>query len=56
MEFYYDVAKHEVVEGKQAGWENRMGPYATREEAEHALQKAAERNKIADEQDAADED
>ena len=33
-----------------------MGPYDTREEAEHALEKAAERNKQAEAQDEEDDD
>jgi hypothetical protein len=43
-EFWYCL-KHHEVEGRQ-GCRNadRLGPYATREEAAHALDKVAERN------------
>ena len=37
-QFYYNPTTGEVTQGKEAAWDNRMGPYATREEAESALQ------------------
>ena len=45
-QFYYNPSTGEVTQGKEAAWDNRMGPYATREEAESALQIAAQRNKL----------
>ena len=54
--FYYNPATGEVSQGKVESWDNRMGPYDTREEAEHALEKAAERNKQAEAQDEEDDD
>ena len=54
--FYYNPATGEVSQGKVESWDNRMGPYDTREEAAHALEIAAQRNKAADEADEAWED
>lgn len=54
-QYYYNPSTGEVTQGKKAAWDNRMGPYATREEAESALQIAAQRNKSADNQDEADD-
>ncbi|MEH0147675.1 hypothetical protein V6D40_08380 [Corynebacterium sp. Q4381] len=54
-QFYYNPATGEVTQGKVASWDNRMGPYATREEAEQALAIAAERTKRADDADEAEE-
>ncbi|NKX93140.1 SPOR domain-containing protein [Sanguibacter hominis ATCC BAA-789] len=39
-EYYFDTATGQVTQGKQGAWSTRMGPYKTREEAEHALDKA----------------
>lgn len=46
--FYYNPATGEVMEGKQAAWDNRMGPYETREEAQQAIAIAQARNERAD--------
>ncbi|MCT2338002.1 hypothetical protein [Corynebacterium sp. p3-SID1056] len=54
--FYFNPTTGEVSQGKVASWDNRMGPYDTREEAAHALEIAAQRNKAADEADEAWED
>lgn len=55
--WYFNVATGEVTQGKQSGWENRMGPYDSEEEARHALDIAEQRNAAADAQDDAwDED
>ncbi|WP_127127445.1 SPOR domain-containing protein [Georgenia sp. SYP-B2076] len=51
-EFYYNLATHEVEEGKVHGATNRMGPYPTAEDARMALAKAEARNEAWD----ADED
>ncbi len=53
-QWYYDIATGEAAQGKVAGWENRMGPYATRAEAEAALEKAKARNEAWDAQDEED--
>lgn len=47
---WYYCLKHRTVEPYDAcKAEDRLGPYATREDAEHALEIAAERNKDWDE-------
>lgn len=53
-QWYYDLEKRRAVQGKVTGWQNRMGPYATRAEAEAALDRAEARNEAWDAQD--DED
>ena len=50
-QWYYDIAKGQAVQGKVASWDNRMGPYATRGEAEAALAKAKARNEAWDAED-----
>ena len=50
-QWYYDIATGEAVRGKVTGWENRMGPYSSRGEAEAALAKAKARNEAWDAQD-----
>lgn len=51
QQWYFDTSSGEVTQGKTSGWDNRMGPYPSRDEAEHALQIARERTKAADEWD-----
>ncbi|WP_139312062.1 SPOR domain-containing protein [Corynebacterium sp. CNJ-954] len=51
QQWYFDTSSGEVTQGKTSGWDNRMGPYSSRDEAEHALQIARERTKVADEWD-----
>ena len=55
-QYYYNPSTGEVTQGKEASWDNRMGPYASREEAENALAIAAQRNKAADAAEEADDD
>ena len=43
QQFYYNVATHQVEEGRVSDWSNRMGPYTTREAAQKALETAAAR-------------
>jgi hypothetical protein len=44
-EEYYYCLEHKTVETKDGCREaDRLGPYASREEAEHALEKVQERN------------
>lgn len=50
-QWYYDLATGEAVQGKVSGWENRMGPYSSRGEAEAALARAKARNDAWDAQD-----
>ncbi len=54
--WYYNPATGEVTEGVEASWDNRMGPYASREEAENAIAIAKERTKAADAAEEAEED
>lgn len=53
--WYFNPSTGAVTEGTEDSWDNRMGPYATREEAENALKIAAERNAAADAADEADD-
>ncbi len=50
-EFWFNTKTREVEEGKRSSWENLMGPYGSRAEAEQALAKAAQRTKDWDEDD-----
>jgi|GEM_PF-154881 len=52
-DFYFNISTGEVEEGKVSSWTDRTGPYSTREEAEHALEKAAARTTIWDSDDEA---
>lgn len=49
---WFYCLRHGTVEGVDGCAErHRLGPYATREEAEHALQSLAERNEELDAED-----
>src|SRR5699024_4742312 len=50
-QWYYDIAEGRAVQGKVTNWDNRMGPYGSRAEAEAALEKARLRNDAWDAQD-----
>lgn len=50
-EFYFNAKTKQVEQGPQSDYTNRMGPYASREEAEAALQTAKSRNESWDEED-----
>lgn len=50
-EFYFNVKTRQVEQGPQSDYTNRMGPYATRAEAEAALATAQKRNESWDESD-----
>ena len=52
-EFFYDVRTGQVSRGRTTGWSERMGPYPTRDAAEHALEQARDRTRAWDEDDAA---
>jgi len=43
--YYFNTRTGEVEQGFASSWSDRMGPYATRAEAENALALAAQRNK-----------
>lgn len=46
--WWFDTETGEVSQGKSSGWESRMGPYDSQEEASQALSKARARNEEAD--------
>ncbi|UZN01714.1 SPOR domain-containing protein [Cellulomonas sp. S1-8] len=50
-EYFYNTRTREVEEGRNSDWSQLMGPYATREEAQHALDIARARNEEWDQQD-----
>lgn len=50
-QYYYNLSTGTVEEGAQSPATERMGPYATREEAERALSTAAQRNQAWEEED-----
>lgn len=50
-EYFYNTRTRQVEEGRGSDWSQLMGPYATREEAEHALERARARNDAWDAQD-----
>jgi hypothetical protein len=52
-EFWFNVETRQVEHGRQSPWEHLMGPYPTREAAEHALERAHERTEAWDEADEA---
>lgn len=52
--WYYDTKTGQVSQGKATGFETRMGPYDSREEAEAAIDIARARNKAADSYDEED--
>ncbi|WP_306795798.1 SPOR domain-containing protein [Cellulomonas sp. GbtcB1] len=53
-EFYYNTETGQVEQGKQSTWSHLLGPYPTREEAQHALEKARSRTEAWDEEDRRD--
>lgn len=50
-EFYYNTETGQVEQGKQSTWSHLMGPYPTREAAQHALEQARARTEAWDEED-----
>ncbi|MEJ5929098.1 hypothetical protein WG915_10825 [Corynebacterium sp. H128] len=56
LQWYYSPSSGQVAQGQELSWDDRMGPYASRQEAEQALAKAAERTKAADNYDEKDDD
>lgn len=46
--WWFDTQTGEVTQGKSTGWESRMGPYDSQEEAARALETARERTERAD--------
>lgn len=52
--FYFNTRTGQVEEGKRFSWASRLGPYATRAEAQRALDTAAGRTQAWDEEDKAE--
>jgi hypothetical protein len=50
-EYWYNVKTHEIEEDAMSDWTQLIGPYKTRQEAEHALEKVKARNDAWDAQD-----
>ena len=50
-EYWFNVRTHEVEEDRQSDWSQLIGPYATRAEAERALEKVQQRNDAWDKDD-----
>jgi len=44
-DYWYNLVTGKVEVGAQSDWTQLIGPYASREEAEHAIEKVHERNK-----------
>lgn len=55
-EYYFNTKTRQVEVGKPSSWANRMGPYPTREAAEHALQIAQVRTETWDEAEEDEDD
>lgn len=49
MEFWYNLTTREVEVGPQSDYSQLMGPYSSREDAQRALQTAAENTQRWDE-------
>ncbi|WP_125777409.1 SPOR domain-containing protein [Antribacter gilvus] len=45
-QYWYNTETGEVETGRRSTWNHLMGPYATREEAEQALERARVRNDV----------
>ncbi len=56
LKWYFDPTTGEVTQGKEGSWDDRMGPYDTREEAAGALDIAAARTAAADAEDRDEDD
>ncbi|WP_144942555.1 MULTISPECIES: SPOR domain-containing protein [Kocuria] len=52
-EYWYNLYTKQVEEGAKDDYRQLIGPYATREEAAHALERAAQNTKRWDDEDAA---
>jgi len=50
-EYFFNARTKMVEKGHQSSWEDLMGPYPTREEAQKALENAQKRNDAWDDAD-----
>ena len=48
QQWYFDTRTRTAVQGKQKGFQDRMGPYPSKQAAEQALETAKARNDAAD--------
>lgn len=55
LKWYFNPQTGDVTQGPEGSWEERMGPYDSREEAAAALATAEARNKAAEDYDAEDD-
>ncbi len=53
-QYFFNPNTGEVTQGKVHGWDNRMGPYNSAEEARNALKTAQQRTLAADADDEAE--
>jgi hypothetical protein len=51
VEYFFNTRTKMVEKGQVSSWEDLMGPYDTRDEAEKALETAKQKSKSWDEQD-----
>lgn len=51
VEYYFNTRTRMVEKGRQSSWDHLMGPYATEQEAQQALEKAQARVEEWDEED-----
>ena len=52
VEYFYNTRTRMVEKGRLSSWEDLMGPYPTREDAEQALETAKQRSDSWDDDDA----
>lgn len=50
-QYWYNIRTGQVEEGHQSSWTHLMGPYPTREAAQHALELAQQRNESWEDED-----
>lgn len=43
-DYWYNIRTGEVEEGAQSSWKHLLGPYPTREEAAHAIERVRQNN------------
>lgn len=51
VEYFFNVRTKMVEKGRVSSWEDLMGPYPTRDEAQEALENAAKRSQAWDDED-----
>jgi hypothetical protein len=51
IEYFFNTTTGVVEEGRQSSWEHLLGPFATFEEASHAIDIASEKSNAWDDED-----